>query len=235
MRSSSITQLSLFAFAALCVAAPTPVTAPMDVAVEYARAAQDSPINLVELSNKKRDGPIDLIQLPEKRQDSSINLVELSNKKRDGPIDLIPLPEKRQDSPIDLIQLPEKRQDSPINLVQLPEKRDGPIDLIQLPKRDGPINLIELSNRQTSKYKTIRTRTARTAQDPPINIAQLPSKRDGPINLIQLDGAEHLETRQNDCGSSPYQNPCSAGTDLNIPAFAAMAMAFAAMGAVMLG
>lgn len=56
-------RLSFLTFATLSFAAPTPVTSPMGAAVEYARAAQDVPINLVELSNK-RDGPIDLIQLP---------------------------------------------------------------------------------------------------------------------------------------------------------------------------
>lgn len=83
-------KFSLLTFAALTLAAPTPITAPMGAAIEYARAAQDSPINLVELS-KKRDSPIDLIQLPEKRQDAPINLVQLPEK-RDGPIDLIQLP-----------------------------------------------------------------------------------------------------------------------------------------------
>ena len=63
MHISSIMKLFLLAFATLSFAAPTPITTPIGAAVEYARAAQESPIHLVELSNK-RDGPIDLIQLP---------------------------------------------------------------------------------------------------------------------------------------------------------------------------
>ena len=63
MHISSIMKLFLLTFATLSFAAPTPITTPIGAAVEYARAAQESPIHLVELSNK-RDGPIDLIQLP---------------------------------------------------------------------------------------------------------------------------------------------------------------------------
>ncbi|KAF7896852.1 uncharacterized protein EAF01_009255 [Botrytis porri] len=188
MHIASIMKLSLLTFATLSFAVPTPVTTPMGAAVEYARAAQDVPVNLVELSNK-RDGPIDLIQLPEKR---------------DGPIDLIQLP----------------KRDSPVNLVQLPKKR-----------QDSPINLVELSNRETTKYRSVRSCNP---QDAPINLIQLTEKRqDSPVNFVELSNraeTELLAARQNDCGSSPYQNQeCNAGTGLSIPAFAVIAMALCAI------
>lgn len=56
-------KLSLLTFATLSFAAPTPITTPIGAAVEYARAAQESPIHFVGLSNK-HDAAIDLIQLP---------------------------------------------------------------------------------------------------------------------------------------------------------------------------
>ncbi|CAD6445921.1 71cadab5-d599-4254-b015-3a92f89856cb, partial [Sclerotinia trifoliorum] len=231
MHIPSILKFSLLISTSLCIAAPTAVTTPTDAVIEYTRASQDphSLINLMELGElgEKRDGFVDLVRVSEGNDGFGDGLRFFS--KRDGSLEFIQL-----DSAINLVQLPEKkRQVSPIDLVQL-SNRAAPINLFQLSEKrqDSPVNLVELGNRQTQKHKYNSMRP-RNAQDASINLVELGNRQVSPIKLIELSNrarAKYLKTRQNDCGSSPYQNPsCSAATGLGVPAFTLLAVGMVAI------
>ena len=65
------------------------------------------------------------------------------------------------------------------------------------------------------KYKTVK------GQDAPINLIELSNR--GEVQLRHK--LELLEERQSDCGASPFQTLCSAGTGLNVPSLAVVAIA----------
>lgn len=213
-------------------------TAPAGAVVEYTRASQDSrsfqdshsEINLVELA-EKNDGSGDLVRISGEGDGIADGIADGVRfvEKRDGSADSIQL-----DNTINLVQLPKKRQDTPLDLIQL-SKHAIPTNLFQLSEKheDSPINLIEfisLTNHQTHKHKSTHPRNV---QDTSINLVKLSNRQDSPTNLIELSNsakAKYLQTRQNDCGSSPYQNPsCSAAGGLSVRGFMVVAFVMVAV------